>query len=107
MLVPEASMHEYRFPSWPKNDVGAPRKLLGVQSEAIAQLMQCGANDQLGLSVLALNARHDAGARGFRDNVHVGANGASRQLVPINPTAVACWPIVAGRPSRPVGSKRR
>lgn len=58
MLVPEASMDEDGFPTPWECHIGAARRRLPLQAEAIAEAMQRAAHDHLGLGVGPPDASH-------------------------------------------------
>ena len=68
--MPETAMYEYRDMSSRHDNVGSSRQILPVQTETIAGLEQHASDEQLGLRVLATNARHHLASLRGGYNVH-------------------------------------
>ena len=58
VLVPEAAMDKYRFPAWPKNQIGVPRKFLCMKPEPVPKPVDNRTNNNFRLCVLRPYRRH-------------------------------------------------
>lgn len=59
MAVPEASVHKNRNLPAAIDNVGLPRKLLGMKPKSDAQLRQKASNDFFRRRILTADARHE------------------------------------------------
>ena len=70
MLMPKASMHKDNLSQPRKDDVGFTGKIVAMNAEAITQAMEQGADEDLGLCVLAADLPHVRAAAHGRYCVH-------------------------------------
>lgn len=81
MLVPEATVHEYRFPPSDKNQVRFAGQILAVEAEAVSQPVRQSANDNFWLGITRFDCTHICGACVARYFIHQVARSNGKSAI--------------------------
>jgi hypothetical protein len=78
--MPEAAMNEDHSPIFRENNIRCSRQIPAMQSEPVAECMQCSADDYFRFCVLAADRSHIPAALLRRVNIHHALLAARREV---------------------------